>query len=75
MNLGVNSIVIDPMNPDTLYAGTDGGAFISTNAGETWQPINEGLLGVNVVYSIAVDPRDSTVFASTPYGIFKLVNK
>ncbi|KAF0111207.1 MAG: hypothetical protein FD147_1145 [Chloroflexi bacterium] len=74
-SLNVNSIVLDPNSPDTLYAGTDGGAYISQNAGETWSLISDGLLGVNVVYTIAIDPLDSTVYASTPYGIFTLEEK
>ena len=70
----LNTIVMDPNNPDTLYAGTDGGAFISFDGGGTWHPINDGLLGATVVYSIVVD-KDSNVYAATPYGIFKLESK
>jgi photosystem II stability/assembly factor-like uncharacterized protein len=71
----VNSIVIDPQNSTILYAGTDSGAYVSQNAGNTWQKINDGLLGVNVVYAVAIDPFDNSIYASTPYGIFKLVQK
>jgi hypothetical protein len=72
----VNSIAIDPINPDIVYAGTDNGAFISFDGGEQWGEVNEGLLGALVIYSIATDPTDpSNVFAATPYGIFKLENQ
>jgi len=67
----VNTVAIDPNQPDTIYAATDGGAYISTNSGQTWGEINDGLLGATVVYSIVVD-KDSNVYASTPYGVFKL---
>jgi photosystem II stability/assembly factor-like uncharacterized protein len=70
-SLFVNAIAIDPNDPDTLYAGTDGGAYISTDGGRTWGPINGGLLGATVVYSIVVDEQ-SNVYAATPYGIFRL---
>jgi photosystem II stability/assembly factor-like uncharacterized protein len=70
-SLFVNSIAIDPNNPDTLYVGTDGGAYVSFDFGQTWGQINDGLLGAMVVYSIVVD-KDSNVYAATPYGIFKL---
>ena len=73
-SLFVNSVVIDPNNPDIYYAGTDGGAYISIDGGQTWGQVNDGLLGATVVYSIAVD-KDSNVFAATPYGIFKLEGK
>jgi photosystem II stability/assembly factor-like uncharacterized protein len=70
----VNTIAIDPKNPDTLYAGTDGGAYVSSDGSQTWGEINDGLLGAVVVYSIVVD-KDSNVYAATPYGIFKLEGK
>jgi photosystem II stability/assembly factor-like uncharacterized protein len=70
----INSIVFDPNTLDIVYAGTDSGAHISFNGGESWNQINEGLLGATVVYSIVVD-KDSNVYAATPYGIFKLEGK
>ena len=73
-NLFVNTVAVDPNNPDILYAGTDGGAYISFNSGETWSQINEGLLSTTVVYSIAIDP-ESNVYAATPYGIYQLEGK
>jgi len=73
-SLFVNSVAISPNNPDTVYAGTDGGAFVSFDGGQTWYEINDGLLGATVVYSIVVD-KDNKVYAATPYGIFKLEGK
>lgn len=70
-SLFVNSLAADPNKPDTIYAGTDDGAYVSFDGGLNWGAINEGLLGANVVYSIAVDPA-SEVYAATPYGIFRL---
>jgi photosystem II stability/assembly factor-like uncharacterized protein len=70
----VNTIAIDPNNADNIYAGTDGGAYVSFDSGETWGQVNDGLLGATVVYSIAVD-KDSNVYTATPYGIFKLEGK
>ncbi|MBN1437855.1 MAG: tetratricopeptide repeat protein [Anaerolineales bacterium] len=70
-NLFAHAIAIDPNNPQTMYAGTNGGVYISFDAGQHWDPINDGLLGATVVYSIVIDTQ-SNVYASTPYGIFKL---
>ena len=70
-SLFANTIAIDPNNPETVYAGTDGGAYVSFDGGNTWNQINDGLLGATVVYSIVVD-KDSNVYAATPYGIFTL---
>ena len=73
-NLFVNTLAIDPNDPNKIYAGTDGGAYISYDSGATWGQVNDGLLGATVVYSIAVD-KDSNVYAATPYGVFKLESK
>jgi hypothetical protein len=70
----VNSVAIDPNNPDIIYAGTDSGVKVSFNSGWTWGQINDGLLGATVVYSIVAD-KDGNVYAATPYGIFKLESK
>jgi len=72
-NLVVNTVAIDSKKPDTVYAGTDGGAYVSFNGGKNWGPVNNGLLGALVVYSIVLVPKDPIdVYAATPYGIFKL---
>jgi hypothetical protein len=69
--LSVNALVLDPDNPDTIYAATDSGAFISSDNGNHWNQINSGLDETSIVYSIVLSKR-SGVFASTPYGIYKL---
>ena len=73
-SLFVNTLAIDPNNVGNIYAGTDGGAYVSFNGGLGWSQINDGFLGATVVYSIVVD-KDSNVYAATPYGIFKLMGK
>jgi hypothetical protein len=70
-NTSMNSIAFDPNKPGMLYAGTDGGAYVSFDFGKTWNQVNDGLSDTTVVYSITVD-KDSNVYAATPYGIFKL---
>jgi photosystem II stability/assembly factor-like uncharacterized protein len=70
-NLFVNTVAMDPNNPDIVYAGTDGGAYITFDGGTTWGQVNDGLIGSDIVYSIAVD-GESNVYAATPYGVFKL---
>jgi hypothetical protein len=41
----VNTLVIDPLTPSILYAGTDHGVFKSTNRGATWNVSSAGLPG------------------------------
>jgi photosystem II stability/assembly factor-like uncharacterized protein len=73
-SLFVNTLAIDPRDQNAIYAATDGGAYLSIDRGLSWNRINDGLLGATVVYSIVID-KDGNVYASTPYGIFKLETK
>jgi len=70
----INDVALDPNKPDTIYTGTNNGAYISSDGGATWGQVNYGLAGSPIVYSIAVD-SESNVYATTPYGIFKLGQK
>ena len=69
-----NTVVSDPTSPGRYFAGTDSGAYVSFDGGANWQEINDGLLGATVVYSIVADD-EGNVYASTPYGIFKLESR
>jgi photosystem II stability/assembly factor-like uncharacterized protein len=84
----VDSLAIAPGEPQTVYAGTGGGVFKTTDGGATWQAANGGLFGEETagdrghrllegyVYSLVVDPRDSeTVYAGTfRRGLLKTTN-
>lgn len=37
-------LVFEPGNPETIYAGSDGGLFRSGDRGDTWQSLNFGLV-------------------------------
>ena len=70
------SIAIDPINPNTLYAGTWGaGIFKTTDGGSNWYPVNTGL-GYPYIWSLAVDPSQSNiVYAGTDRNkLYKSVN-
>jgi photosystem II stability/assembly factor-like uncharacterized protein len=73
----VTSLVIDPQNPDTLYAaanaGSSSGLFKSTDGGANW--IRDGLPRTGGV-ALAIDPRNpNTLYAwgtySPPDGVLK----
>jgi len=49
-----HAAVFNPLNPDIVYAGNDGGMYRSDDAGATWRPINNGL-AVTQFYAMAVD--------------------
>jgi hypothetical protein len=63
----VQSLVIDPRRPATVYAGTErDGVFASTDRGSSWRRLARGLLPV-AIPSLAVDPDDGRLYAGT-YG-------
>lgn len=42
--------------PTTVYVGTDGGIFVSTNNGATWTSLNSGGLQTGLFYNVDVRP-------------------
>ncbi len=71
----IQTLAIDPASPQILYAGTyDGGAYKSTNAGDTWKAINNGLSSTDI-NALLVDPLTTrTLYAGTLNGAFKSTN-
>lgn len=65
----LRALAVDPVNHQTVYAGTDGsGVFKSTDGGGSWSAINTGLSG-DRVFSLAVHPTTpATVFAGLIHG-------
>jgi photosystem II stability/assembly factor-like uncharacterized protein len=62
----VNVIREDPASADTLYLGTDFGAFVTTDGGKTWQVLG-GNLPSTQVSDLQYHARDNLVVIST-YG-------
>lgn len=63
----------DPTNASIVFAGTlNGGVFKSTDRGNTWRAVNNGLGGL-FIDSLAVDPTNgNTVYAGTHgQGVYK----
>src|ERR1700693_2047326 len=70
------ALAVNPSEPATLYAAAyGGGIYRSTDAGETWKAINDGVTDY-FVRSLAVDPANpSTVYAGSDNGgLFKSVD-
>jgi uncharacterized protein (TIGR03437 family) len=63
-NVPVNDISVDADLLDTLYAGTDAGVMISTNAGANWTSLGFGLPKV-VVSSLSLQRRARVLRAAT----------
>jgi len=75
-------LAIDPVTTSTLYASTEtgsgsyegGGVFKSTDGGETWAAVHEGLFNAKV-WGLAIDPTaPSTLYAAASDGVSKSVD-
>jgi photosystem II stability/assembly factor-like uncharacterized protein len=58
------SIAVDSTDPSRIYAGGDLGVFVSTDAGDHWSAISEGLACLPTL-SVRVRPSDGAVFAAS----------
>ena len=65
-DIPVNDVVVDPDVFATLYAATDIGAFITTDAGTTWSPLLSGLPRVAVL-GLKLD-RQSRILRAATHG-------
>ena len=84
-NLAVCSLVIDPDDPDTLYAGTGegfgnqdalpgAGVFKTTDAGSTWDRLPD-TVGWQFTNRLAIDPENGqNLLAATGSGIYRTSN-
>jgi photosystem II stability/assembly factor-like uncharacterized protein len=73
----VQALAIDPKDPSRLYAGvvndkTYGGAFFSSDGGDRWKQVADGLEGRDV-FALSQSP-DGAVLAGTNSGMFLLEN-
>lgn len=69
---GVESLVIDPRDPDTLYAGTPTGIYRTRNAGASWSPFGQQLTHFDDVSALSIDASGRFLHAVTTHGTFRL---
>jgi photosystem II stability/assembly factor-like uncharacterized protein len=63
-NTPVDAILVDPDAPDTIFVGTDIGAFYTTTGGSSWSTLGKGLPNV-VVTGLGLHENSRTLRAST----------
>ena len=68
----IESIAIDPKDPNVVYAGTWHLAWKTPDGGANWEHINKGMIDDSDVFSVIVDHSNpQNVFASACSGIYK----
>ena len=63
-DIPVSAFVVDPRNPQTLFAGTDIGVYASSDGGASWAPFGSGLPRVSV-FDLALHAPSGTLRAAT----------
>jgi photosystem II stability/assembly factor-like uncharacterized protein len=67
----VGALLIDPTNPNTIYAGTEKGVFKSTDGAATWSLINPGQT-YSFICDLMLDPATSSIFVAGWDGVFTI---
>ncbi|RZS99555.1 VPS10 domain-containing protein [Aquimarina brevivitae] len=60
----INVIKEDPKNENVLYVGTDNGAYVSFDRGESWQAFQSNLPNV-AIHDLVVHPRENDLLLGT----------
>jgi hypothetical protein len=58
LHVDSHAIAVAPSLPTTVYFGSDGGIYKSTNSGTTWTPLNNSQYFATQFVSLAVHPID-----------------
>jgi len=71
----LDSVAIDPQNPDVIYVGTFHLPWKTVDGGRTWFPIHAGMIDDSDVFSIVIDRENPRrVYASACSGIYRSDN-
>jgi photosystem II stability/assembly factor-like uncharacterized protein len=70
---GINSIAINPLNPEIICAGGNG-VYKSTNGATSWTPVNSGLLTAISNTSLAINPLNPQIIYAGGAGVYKSTN-
>lgn len=68
----VESVAVDPQNPDAIYAGTWHLPWKTEDGGKNWHSIKKGVIDDSDVFSIVIDPANSAnLYISACSGIYR----
>jgi hypothetical protein len=64
-NVPLNTILLDPLDPNYMYVGNDLGVYFSSDAGNTWQSFNDGLNDATMVMHISISTSNRKLRLAT----------
>ncbi|MBI4443747.1 MAG: transcriptional regulator [Acidobacteria bacterium] len=68
----LESVAIDPHNPNTIYVGTWHLPWKTTDGGASWNSIKKGMVDDSDVFTLVVDPRNpNRLFGGACTGIYR----
>ena len=68
----LDSLAIDPQNPEIIYAGTFHLPWKTMDGGKNWEPIHSGMIDDSDVLNMQVDSSNpQRIFASACSGIYR----
>jgi photosystem II stability/assembly factor-like uncharacterized protein len=71
-DIPVNALSFDPVAPNTIWAGTDVGVFLSSDGGATWNPYSNGLPNVAIFDIKSNHATDSILVCTHGRGAYRL---
>ena len=75
MPFNIDSMAIDPRTPKTMYAGTWWRAYKTTDGGNNWRLIKDGMIDDSDVFAITINQRNPDhIIASACSGIYESFN-
>ncbi|MGE3978100.1 MAG: WD40/YVTN/BNR-like repeat-containing protein [Nitrospira sp.] len=69
--LNVTSVLVDPYEPDTVYAATLAGLYKSTDAGKAWKRIGESLADQMIVAMVLDRTRRGVIYITGRDGVHR----
>ncbi|MGI8544017.1 MAG: WD40/YVTN/BNR-like repeat-containing protein [Aridibacter sp.] len=71
----LNSLAVDPRDVNTIYAGTWWRAYKTTDGGNSWKLIKNGMIDDSDVFAVDIDPKNpDNLVVGACSGIYKSVN-
>ena len=59
-----NDLLVDPLDPSTLYLGTDVGVYVTRNLGGIWYALGQGM-PVQTIFDLSLQAASRTLVAAT----------